>query len=107
MPLFNLTYTNIHIFFDLPYTNISIFYESFTIRKNVPKPRILMSSRKRFSMTAGPVKYSFKYLFATFHDHLSPIYCNFKIVRLSFRFHFFHLTFLSDTKNYTEKQSEL
>ena len=72
---------------------------------------ILMSDGERFPMTARPVKYYFKYLFAIFHDHISlkQIFSLFKL-KFSDRIywsHFFHPTFPSNTKNHTAKQNEL
>ena len=41
-----------------------------------------MSVRERLPMTARPVKYCLKYVFAIFHDHLSPD--NISIIQLKF-----------------------
>ena len=68
---------------------------------------ILMSGGKRLPMTARPVKYSFKYLFAIFHDHLSPKQ-TFSSSKLKFSDSNFLVSFFPfDTKNHTAKQSEL
>ena len=65
---------------------------------------ILMSDGEIFPMTARPVKYYFKYLFAIFHDHISlkQIFSLFKL-----KFSVSNPTFPSNTKNHTAKQSEL
>ena len=53
-----------------------------------------MSNGKKLSMTARPVKYCFKYLFAIFHNHLSPeqAFPSFKL--------FIHQTMCGEGKKY-------
>ena len=67
--LFTLTYTNIESFLlNFDNTNIKTFSLNFDNKIKCAKIRDFNVERKKLSMTARPVKYCFKYLFAILHN---------------------------------------